>query len=510
MGRINTNIQSLITQRVLGANNATLAQSLERLSTGFRVNRGKDDPAGLIASEALRVEQKGLNAAISNAERADQVSNIAEGSLQEVSSLLTELQGMLTETASRAGLSSQERSANQLQIDSILQTIERISSSANFQGTKLLNGNLDFRVSSVASGISDYRVGAARYNSATLGVDVLVTASAQQGGIFLSFGATSLDLTTGSSLVLDIGGTRGSRELSFASGTSLAKIRDAINAFSDVTGLTAAVSGTGIRLATTEFGSSEFVSVRTVNAAGIASGSSGIHRLRAGNFAAAATNGTDGAGSETEFSGATNGVRDQGQDIGAIINGVVATGKGRTARVSSDALDAEVTLTSARAQQLGSVGGSSSSFTIVGGGAEFHLGQRVDIGGRLTIGVPAVSTRTLGNATVGYLDRLGSGKANNAVNGDLNGAQKIVAEAISQVSAVRGRLGTFQKNIVGATIRSLGVAVENTAAANSVIRDADFATETAQLTRSQILVSASINVMQLANNAPQSALQLLG
>src|SRR5688500_17414533 len=117
MSRINTNVQSLLAQRVLGQNQKGLQQSLERLSTGLRITRGKDDPAGLIASENLRSEMKSLNAAVSNAERADQVVNIAEGGLQEVSSLLTELQGLITNTANQAGLSESEKSANQLQID---------------------------------------------------------------------------------------------------------------------------------------------------------------------------------------------------------------------------------------------------------------------------------------------------------------------------------------------------------------------------------------------------------
>ena len=142
MSRINTNVQSLIAQRVLGQNNKGLGTSLERLSTGLRINRGKDDPAGLIASESLRSEIKSINMAIGNSERADQVVNIAEGGLQEVSGLLTELQGLLTGTASKAGLSNSEKKANQLQIDSILQTIDRIAGATSFQGIKL-SGSVD-------------------------------------------------------------------------------------------------------------------------------------------------------------------------------------------------------------------------------------------------------------------------------------------------------------------------------------------------------------------------------
>jgi len=519
MGRINTNVQSLIAQRVLSQNNLGLSGALERLSTGLKITRGKDDPAGLIASENLRSEQKGLNQAISNAERADQVVNIAEGGLQEVSGLLTELQGLLTATASKAGLSSEEKQANQLQIDSILQTIDRVSSATNFQGIKLLNGNFDFKVDSVAAGVTDFRVNAAKFSGASLGVDVQVTTSAQQAGLFLSLGGSGgININTGTSaLVLEISGSKGSRELAFSSGTTLAKIRDAVNTFSDVTGVTATVSGGGIKLVSSEFGSTEFVSAKIVNDAGInstangdaATPTRGIYQLGAADFSTAT------AGSVVTFASATNSVRDTGQDLGATINGIRATATGKTARINTDFLDVEVTLSSAsgsnKAQTLGNVGSASAAaFNISGGGADFQLAGRVDIAGKVSLGIQDVATRKLGNSATGFLDRLGSGKTSNIVTGDIADAQKIVSESIKQVSALRGRLGSFQKNTLGATIRSLGISVENTAAAQSVIRDANFAEETAALTRSQILVSASTNILALANSQPQSALQLLG
>ena len=105
---------------------------------------------------------------------------------------------------------------------------------------------------------------------------------------------------------------------------------------------------------------------------------------------------------------------------------------------------------------------------------------------------------------------IASSKGNNVVDGDLGGAQKIVDDAINQVSSLRGRLGAFQKNTIGATIRSLGVALENTSAAESAIRDTDFASETAALTRSQILVQSSTQILGIANSQPQNALALLG
>ena len=121
-----------------------------------------------------------------------------------------------------------------------------------------------------------------------------------------------------------------------------------------------------------------------------------------------------------------------------------------------------------------------------------------------------MSSRNLGTEPDGFLSSLASGADNNVIDGDLTQGQKIVNDAISQISSQRGRLGAFTKNTVGSTIRSLGVAFENTAAAESAIRDTDFAKETAELTRSQILVQAATNSLAIANSNPQNALSLLG
>ena len=160
---------------------------------------------------------------------------------------------------------------------------------------------------------------------------------------------------------------------------------------------------------------------------------------------------------------------------------------------------------------IGIVGsGGAAAFQITGGGADFQLSAKADITGKVALGIQDVAARRLGNTDVGFLSSLSSGKSNNVVSGDILQGQKVVAEAIKQLSSLRGRLGAFQKNTVGATIRSLGIAIENTAAAQSIIRDANFAEETAGLTRAQILVSSSTNVLGLANQQPQAALQLLG
>lgn len=506
MSRINTNVSSLTAQRVLGQNNASLGQSLARLSTGLRINRGKDDPAGLIASENLRSEKAGINAALKNSERADQVVNIAEGGLQEVSNLLTELQGLLTTSANTAGLSASEKEANQLQIDSILQTIDRVAGATSFQGTKLLNGNFDYQVTSVNAGVSDINVRGAKFDGASQAVEAIITQSAQQGGLLLSFGATALNLNgTNGSFTIEIAGSVGNRELQFASGNTVTQIAAAINSVSDVTGVTASASTNTVALESVDFGSDQFVSVDVIDAASLNTAVAGANIAGyAGDFADT----SDLTSANTFVSTpAANGIRDDGQDIAGTINGLLGVGTGKTLSVASDFLDLEFTASTAASQTLGGL----AAFSITGGGADFQLASNIDIGGKTSIGIKDISTRKLGTTGLGFLDDLASGKSFNVVDGNnLDSAQKIVSQAIDQVSSTRGRLGAFQKNTVGATIRSLGIALENTTAAESVIRDADFASETASLTRNQILVQASTNILSLANSQPQQVLSLLG
>ncbi len=499
MSRINTNTSSLLAQRILGKQGKSLTQSLERLSTGLAINRGADNPAGLIASEKLRSEKVAISAAISNAQRADQVVNIAEGGLQEVNSLLLEVQNLIGSSANDAGLSAEEKSANQLQIDSILQTIDRIASTTSFEGVKLLNGTYDFNVTGQNAKVQDLQINAAKLASGgTRDVAVVVTASAQHGALFLSAGGTQLDLTASDSkFEFELAGAKGSRQFSFASGTTLAAIASSVNTFSTVTGVSAVASGNYLELKSTDYGSDEFVSFKISNRGGQ---TGAVFQASAANENTYTTTGV------ATFASLTNAVKDTGADVGATINGINATSKGRTTRINTDFLDLAVTLSAGGSQALGSF----TAFTITGGGAKFNLGPNVDILNQVSIGIKNVATRNLGDTTDGYLSELASGQNFNVVDGDLDTAQKIVNAAIDQVSSLRGRLGAFQKNVVGSTINALGVALENTSAAESSIRDTDFASETAQLTRSQILVSAATNTLQLANSSPQSVLQLLG
>ncbi|MBM3998970.1 MAG: flagellin [Planctomycetes bacterium] len=203
MTRINTNVSSLIAQNTLSRTNNQLQTALTRLSTGLRINTGKDDPAGLIASEALRSDITALDRAIRNSERANQVIATADSALGQVSSLLNDIRGLVTEAANGGALSDDEIAANQLQIDSSLEAINRIAQTTTFQGRRLLDGSLDF-LSTIGS-VST--VTGAKIDQANLGatgsvdVDVDITTAATQAEITTASGAFSTNTAASATLL---------------------------------------------------------------------------------------------------------------------------------------------------------------------------------------------------------------------------------------------------------------------------------------------------------------------
>jgi flagellin len=176
MTRINTNVPSLVAQNRLQSSNRDLQTALTRLSTGLRINTGADDPAGLIASEALRSEITSLGKAISNTRRASQIISTADSALGQVSSLLNDIRGLVVEAANNGALSQEEIAANQLQIDSSLEAINRIAQTTTFQGRKLLDGSLDFIT---AAGIGFGTVRDLQIDQASLGSTGSVSVSVQ-------------------------------------------------------------------------------------------------------------------------------------------------------------------------------------------------------------------------------------------------------------------------------------------------------------------------------------------
>jgi len=191
--------------------------------------------------------------------------------------------------------------------------------------------------------------------------------------------------------------------------------------------------------------------------------------------------------------------------VAASVNGAAATGDGKTLTVRTAMLDGTFDLTDAFALTT-----SNTSMTITGGGADFAIGAQVDAIGLAPIAIGSVAPSQLGNSTDGYLNTLKSGKGQEMKGDNLVTAQKIIDSAIENISVMRGRLGAFQRNVLDTNMNSLRVSMENVTSAESSIRDTDFATETAAMTRAQILIQANTQILAQANSAPQNVLALLG
>src|SRR6476620_496080 len=216
MARINTNVAALTAQRGLRNSQQSLNSPLERLSSGLRINRGADDPAGLIASENLRSEITGINQAVDNSQRASNVISTTEGALSEVASLLLNIKSLVVQAANSGAQSPEEIQANQLQVDSAVQSITRISNTTTFAGLHLINGSLDYVTSGVhTSAIQALHIHKANFGTGTtIPVQVDVVPSARTAD--LQFRASAI----ASTVTLEITGNDGVQVLTFTSGTA--------------------------------------------------------------------------------------------------------------------------------------------------------------------------------------------------------------------------------------------------------------------------------------------------
>jgi len=474
MARINTNVAALTAQRGLAKSQRSLSDTLQRLSSGLRINRGADDPAGLIASEGLRSEISGITQAINNSQRASNVISTAEAALGEVANLLLNIKELVVQAANTGALSPDEIAANQLQVDSAVESITRISNTTTFAGLHLINGSLDYVTSGVAtSAVKALQVTQANFGqNASIPVQIDVLTSARTADLFYRASAITQSVT------LEIGGREGVEVLTFTSGTKSSAIAFAINRISDATGVTAALANnataaSGIVLQSGEYGSKAYVSVTA----------------QTGIFGTV----------DTQSNSKTRVV---GQDNVSTVNGSLTVGDGLNVRVNTSTLDLEFSLDSA-------FGVGATSFSITGGGALFQLGPKVSSNQQVNLGISSAAASKLGDSVTGFLNDIVTGGRSTLVSGNSQDASQIVEKAIRQVAVLRGRLGAFEKNTLNTNINSLSVALENVTASESSIRDADFAEETSALTRAQILTQAGTSVLATANSSPQSILSLL-
>jgi flagellin len=280
-------------------------------------------------------------------------------------------------------------------------------------------------------------------------------------------------------VTLEISGKEGVDVLTFTSGAAASAIAFAVNRIADNTGVSAELINSanalsGISFKSVGYGTKNFVSVTAQS----------------------------GAFTTVDTTGATK-TRAEGVDAVATINGALTVGDGLNLKLNTATLDVQLTLDE-------TFGAGNEQFAITQGGALFQLGPQVSSNQQVNVGIQSVAASKLGDDNIGFLNDLVTGGAATLVAGNSADASQIIEKAVRQVSVLRGRLGAFEKNTLDTNINSLSIALENVTASESAIRDADFALETAQLTRSQILTQAGTAVLATANSTPQSVLSLLG
>ena len=455
---INTNVASLSAQNQLNKSQDLSNQALERLSSGLRINSAKDDAAGLAISTRFQAQISGLNVAQRNANDGISYAQTAEGALGEVTNALSRIRDLAVQSANDTNSASDRQALNQ-EVGALISEVNRISSSTQFNGQNILNGNLselNFQVGANQGQV--IKVDGVDSRGSQLGARVSTSGSIN--GTNLAAAATANDIVIQGQSV-DISGATNTQ--------------DVVNAINDIQG------STGVKASL----------ANSVETADLAS-----------NLAVPA-----------------------GADGELIINGVEIA----IANDSSDAVDLAQTIENINAlsQQTGvtaETSGSdlilknSSGDTIEVGGANYDTGTSesfyagVELAGEVSdsdfsvAGTFAVETgatalgATQENQTLNDVSVLTREEAGQAI--------KSVDFALDQINSLRAELGAVQSRFES-TISNLASTSENLSAANSRILDADFAAETAKLSKSQVLQQAGISVLAQANARPQQVLSLL-
>ncbi|NOX08538.1 MAG: flagellin [Gammaproteobacteria bacterium] len=480
---VNTNISSLNAQRNLSKSQTSLATSLERLSSGLRINSAKDDAAGLAISERMTSQIRGFNQATRNANDGISLAQTAEGALAEVTNNLQRIRELALQSANATN-SGSDRAALDLEVQALISEIERVSSTTSFNNVKLLDGSFTSQA---------FQVGADA--NQTIGVTISGARTTQLGAIATETGTVDTNASNGSNaqinstyITTSVAGSANGQTASSAYSKAIAingsGLGDVIASAGAATVAATALTGGN---AVDNGGTSTYTYDLTINSVAIYATES----LTAGN-GLTSTEMVDQINLNSGASGVTAAVvsgfvslssvdgRDitiaQGASNAAVLTGVLTAGGAATA----------ATLASADFTNKGTITLTSSSAIAINSG-------------NAIIGMAGTAI-ALDNGSLTNTDVTSAANANTAVSR--------IDAALATVSTTRAGLGAIQ-NRLSSTVASVQTIAENLSAARSRIQDADFAAETAALTRAQILQQAGTAMLAQANSTPQNALSLL-
>ncbi len=482
---INTNINSLTAQRNLGMSATSLSTSIQRLSSGLRINSAKDDAAGLAISERFTSQVRGLNQAVRNANDGISLAQTAEGALKASGDILQRVRELSVQSANATN-SASDRQALQAEVGQLVSELDRISQTTEFNGSKLLDGTFGTQQFQVGANANQTIVAA----TANLRTSVYGNNQALNGGVAaVSSAAGTNGVSTGA---VTINGSIGSATVTIAANGKASASASLINAQTVNTGVTA-TARTDVNLT---FGATGAYTLNLQSDNGTAQSIS---------FSLSATSTAEG------LSSAVAAINDQSSKTGVIAS-LNSTG---SAVILTNSSGNDITVSDTAVANAGSV-------TV----------QKLDSAGTVVTGTVTLAADSAAeNATTSGYVTLDSAKsfavtsASNAVTtasstlkkvADLDittfakstEALKTVDSAIAFISGQRASLGALQSRFETA-IGNLQTTSENLQASRSRILDADFAQETANLSRAQILQQAGTAMVAQANQLPQGVLALL-
>ncbi|WP_028491167.1 flagellin [Thioalkalivibrio sp. ALE19] len=406
---INTNVMSLNAQRNLNNSQSALAQSLERLSSGLRINSAKDDAAGLAISERFTSQINGLNQAVRNSNDGISLAQTAEGALNTVSDSLQRARELAVQAANDSNSPSDRQALND-EVQQLMDEVGRIANNTEFNGQNILDGSAD---------------------------DLFFQVGANQGQMISVQNVDSRTTQLGAQEVAGDGAVKAADVEGFAGNIEITIDGTSISEFADIEGIGGDENSPGIDIS----GAETFDDVvRTINAA----------------ISQVASSGEDDA---DKF-------RDAGLEASIRVNDQGETTVAVTAAFDTDTLEVSG----------GTITDGDEDPAIFGNDAERQEINLTDI---------SVTSRENATQAIGALDG-----------------------ALDQVNSLRSELGAVQTRFES-TISNLEIGAENLSDARSRIMDADFAAETAELTRAQVLQQAGISVLSQANAVPQNVLGLL-
>jgi flagellin len=491
---INTNVPSLTAQRNLNSSQSSLATSLQRLSSGLRINSAKDDAAGLAISERMTSQVRGLNQAVRNANDAISLTQTAEGAMGSITEGLQRMRELSVQAANDSN-SASDRQALQQEVSQLQQEINRVASTTQFNGKNLLDGSFSGQYFQVGAN-ANQSIGISLNNTkaTNIGANTVSANGTLNNAAALAAGAGArVANTVVAAEDLTVTGSLGTAAVTVNLADTAKAVASAVNAQSATTGVSASAATEATLSGLTATGTYTFT-LFGENSTGVAVSATIGNTADLSALSTAINNYAATTGITATVSGGSVTLKSEsGADIS--LTDFAGAGdislQGRNAFTSATA-GAAVVLTGATA---------ATDSSTVGGTLKFSSSDAFSV---TSASAGGLFTATTANASaLSSVASISVGTQTGA-----NAAIDVIDAALQSINTQRASLGAIQ-NRVQNTISNLQTTSENVSAARSRIQDADFAMETANLTRAQILQQAGTAMLAQANSLPQNVLSLL-